>query len=157
MKAVYNLAPHQAMYQDHLLGNTCLHNACLYGSIEVVDFLVKVNPKLITIGRTSSPLHKMIYYNIISTRKIQRILSAFPHVILLKDHLGLTPIQIFFRVWNIKQRRPRTWWQLNAFHDENGNSIHENLSDSAEDEVNLIDTFLLLLKAYICNSQNRMK
>ena len=143
VKSIYNLAPHQAYYQDHLMGHTPLHNACLFGSIEVVIFLLEVVPKLVIIGRNSLPFHKMISRQNRSIVKIKKLLSINPSIVHIPDQLGCKPIQIFFRNWEMTQQNYGSLWP-----ERNNNLEMDNDQlDSSKLETDL-DIFLLLLRAF---------
>ena len=152
VKTIFSIAPHQAFYQDHLLGHTALHNACLYGSIQVMTFLIDVAPELALLGRHTLPLHKMISCRNNNAKKIEKLLQINPYLARVKDKMGLTPIDIFFRTWNTNEKQSRSWWQMTSPNtNEDDIFVHrlnyeEFISTRAGN--NAIKTFFLLLNAF---------
>lgn len=153
VRTIYFMSPKQAFYQDHLLGHTPLHNACLYGSMEVMTFLMDVAPALAVMGRHTFPLHKMISCRNNNAKKIEKLLQISPYLAQIQDPLGLTPIEIFFRTWNTNQNQSRTWWQFTSattdIDDIFVHSVNYEEFISTRAANNAVKTFFLLLNANI--------
>jgi len=161
VKAFYSLAPDQAFYQDHLLGHTPLHNACLYSSIEVMSFLIGVAPELAFMGRHTLPLHKMISCRNNNAKKIQKLLQLHPYLAQVKDQMGMTPIEIFFQVWDMNHNQSRKWWQLSSTNTNIDDIFIHTLNYeefiSSRAGHNAMETFFILLHAYIKGNDGSRK